>query len=241
MKRVPSLPGFLISTSPASSTNEATRERELPDPPTRNNKGLESTRRTSRVVTRANISVDKPVFDEFAAQSMLEGKTLFAFTNEWLDAAAKVSSQGGRAKDLINLWRTNSIMKQVDTIALPSDFVDGLIAKMYTTDKEGVLKSFSDLGKELVGVLKIVSDSLEGLTDLVKDFTPFTPIKRFEIRQADNKTTEVDIVGVGKRIESTECCFEFLKAVLNGYGYEVSTHQLYPGTIRLTAVRRGAT
>jgi hypothetical protein len=192
-------------------------------------------------LVRANISVDKPVFDDFAAQAMLEGKTLFAFTNEWLDAAAKVSAQGGKAKDVLNLWRSNAILKQFDTIALPSDFVDDLIEKMYATGKEPLLKAFSDLGKELVGVLKIVASNLEELSDVVKDFTPFTPIKRFEIRTANNRSTEINIVGVGKKIESTECCFEFLKAVLNGYGYEVSSHELYPGTIRLTAVRRGAT
>jgi hypothetical protein len=190
-------------------------------------------------MARANIAADKKIFDNFAAQATLEGKTLFAFTNEWLEAATKISTQGGKAKDAFDLWRSNAILRQFDTIVLPSDFVDGMIVKLYAANKADLLKTFNDLGKELVGILKIVADNIEALSDLVKDFTPFTPIKRFETRKMDDNSTEVIVVGVGKRIESTECCFEFLKAVLNGYGYEISSHELYAGTIRLTANRLG--
>ena len=190
---------------------------------------------------RSNISVDKKVFDDFSAQAMLEGKTLYAFTNDWLGAAAKISSQGGKGKDVFDLWRSSAILKQFDTIVLPSDFVDDMLVKLYATDKSGLLKSFSDLGRELVGILKIAADSVEALSDLVREFTPFTPIKRFETKMIDGNSTEVNIVGVGKKIESTECCYEFLRAVLIGYGYDVSSHELYPGTIRLTATKRGRT
>jgi hypothetical protein len=192
-------------------------------------------------VARSNISVDKAVFDSFSAQAMLEGKTLYAFTNEWLEAAARISSQGGKGKDVFDLWRSNAILKQFDTIVLPSDFVDEMIVKLYSTDKSSLLKSFSDLGKELVGVFKIAADDIEALSELVREFTPFTPIKRFETRRIGESSTEVNIVGVGKKLETTECCFEFLKAVLNGYGYDVSSRELYPGTIRLTAKKRAQT
>ena len=189
-------------------------------------------------MTRANISVDKAVFDNFAAQAMLEGKTLYAFTNEWLDAAAKISAQSGKAKEVFELWRTNVILKQFDAIVLPSDFVDEMLVKLYATDKAALLSAFSDLGKQLVGILRIVAADIEALSDLAKDFTPFMPIKRFETRVVNAHLKELIIVGVGKRIESTECCLEFLKAVLNGYGYDVLSSELYPGTIRVKASRR---
>jgi hypothetical protein len=192
-------------------------------------------------MARSNISVDKKVFDDFSAQAMLEGKTLYAFTNDWLEVAAKISSHGGKGKDAFDLWRSNAILKQFDTIVLPSDFVDNMLVKLHAADKSSLLKSFSELGKELVGVLKIAADDIDALSELVKEFTPFTPIKRFETKTINGDSMEVSIVGVGKKIESTECCFEFLKSVLNGYGYDVSSHELHPGTIRLVATKRGAT
>jgi len=190
-------------------------------------------------MARSNISVDKKVFDDFSAQAMLEGKTLYSFTNEWLEVAAKISGQGGKGQDVFDLWRSNGILKEFDTIVLPADFVDNMLVKLYAADKTSLLKSFSDLGKELVGVLKIAADDIGALGELVKEFTPFTPIKRFEVKTTSADSKEVSIVGVGKKIESTECCYEFLKAVLNGYGYDVSSHELYPGTIRATVAKRG--
>ena len=162
---------------------------------------------------------------------------MYAFTNEWLDAAARISAEGGKAKDVSDLWRSNAILEQFDTIVLPSDFVDDMLARLYATDKSSLLRSFSDLGREVVGVLKIVAGSIEELARLVTDFTFFTPIKRFEVRKVDEDSDELIVVGAGKKMESTECCFEFLKAVLNGYGYDISKHELYTGTIRVTVNR----
>jgi len=199
---------------------------------------LEPETRKKKPMARANISVDKAVFDSFAAQAMLEGKTLYAFTNEWLEAASRISGLGGKSKEAYDLWRSNITLRQFDSIVLPSDFVDEMVARLYKTDKTELLKSFGNLGRQLVGVLKIVAGDLDELSNLVKEFTPFTPIKTFETKMIDDSTAEMGIVGVGKRVESTECCYEFLKAVLNGYDFDVTSHEIYPGTIRLTARRR---
>lgn len=191
-------------------------------------------------VPRANISLDKLVFDEFAAQAAQEGKTLYSFTNEWLGAAAKISAAGGNAKDLFELWRTTTVLRQLDTILLPSEFVDRLLGDLYARDRAGTLKAFGDLGAELVGILKIAATSIETIADLAKDFTLFTPVKKFEVKKKNGSSIEITIVGAGKRIESTECSFEFLKAVLNGYGYEVTSHELHVGTMKVIATRRGS-
>ena len=187
---------------------------------------------------RANISADKVIFDDFAAQAMLKGKTLFALTNEWLGAAAKISAEGGDANEVFKLWRSITVLKQIDTIVLPSDFVDRLVAELYAKDKMGLLREFRELGTELVGMLRIAADDIDGLSDLVRDFTLFTPIKRFEIRKKDSSTIEIIIIGAGKKIETAECSFEFLKAVLNGYGYDILSHELSVGTIRITTTKR---
>jgi hypothetical protein len=60
-----------------------------------------------------------------------------------------------------------------------------------------------------------------------------------EIVKAERNSVIVNIVGAGRRIETTECSFEFLKALLNGYGYSVSSHELGVGTIRIQATKRG--
>ena len=189
-------------------------------------------------MARTNISVDSAIFQEFSSEAERQSKTLFAFANESLSAISKISAEGGNSADLYKLWRSISLLKQIDVITLPSDFIDELISRIYTIDKPGVLKMFRDLGSELVGVLKIAADNLEELGQLGKDFTALLPVKQFKIDRLDESTVEIGIVGAGRRIESTECTSEFLKSILNGYGYSVTKNEINVGTIRLWASKR---
>ena len=65
------------------------------------------------------------------------------------------------------------------------------------------------------------------------------PIKNFKVSNNKDSLVEVGIVGAGKRMETAECCAEFVKAVLNGYGYETTKQELGTGTVRLWARKRG--
>lgn len=190
-------------------------------------------------MARTNISVDQRVFDEFSYQAERQNKTLFAFANEWLSAVAKISAEGGNVTDMVRMWRTVSLLKQLDVITLPSDFIDELVAKHYENDKEGTLKLFRELGASLIGILKIAANDLEELTVLAKDFIAMLPIKQFKIINLnDGNSVEIDIVGAGRKIESTECSLEFVKSIIEGYGYTISKHEMNVGTIRMWASKR---
>jgi hypothetical protein len=184
--------------------------------------------------------VDHAIFQEFSFQAKSQDKSLFAFANESLSAISKISAEGGNPADLYRLWRSITLLKQLDVITLPSDFVDELIGRQYTVDKEKLLRMFRDLGSKLVGVLKIAAENLDDLAQLATDFTGLLPLKQFKITRLRNgDTVEIGIIGAGRRIESTECSFEFLQSILNGYGYTVTKRELNVGTIRLWASGRG--
>jgi hypothetical protein len=183
--------------------------------------------------------VDQAVFDEFAAQASKENKTLFAYANESLKVVARIAAEGGNPADLYALWRSISLLKQIDVIVLPSDFTDELIAKLYGYDRARTLEMFSDLGARLVGILKIAASDLKELSSLAKNLLGLLPIKQFDMREKNDGSVEVDIIGAGRRIESTECTVEFVISVLKGYGYTTTKREVNIGTIRLSAVRRG--
>jgi hypothetical protein len=190
-------------------------------------------------MTRTNISVDEAVFDEFSSEAKRANKTLFAFTNEALSTVAKISSEGGDTVGLYGLWRTIMVLKQVDVITFPSDFVDELIAKEYADDKEGLLKMFSDLGGRLVGVLKIAAADINELALLGKDFALLLPLKQLKVTHGkDADSIEISIVGAGRRIESTECSFVFLQSILKGYGYTITKSEINTGTIMAWASKK---
>jgi hypothetical protein len=189
-------------------------------------------------LARTNISVDQRVFEEFSSQAERQDKTLFAFANESLLAVAKISAEGGNPADLYRLWRSFALLKELDVITLPSDFIDELIAKIYAFDKDNLLNMFKKLGSQLVGVLKIAAENVDELGQLAKDFATLIPVKQFKINKLDGSTVEITIVGAGRRIESTECTLEFLKSVLNGYGFTVTKSEVNVGTIRIWASDR---
>ncbi|MDG6910237.1 MAG: hypothetical protein JRN08_07690 [Nitrososphaerota archaeon] len=189
-------------------------------------------------MARSNLSVDSDVFEDFSRQTRRQNKTLFAFANETLSTVCKICDEGGNVAELYPTWRTVSLLKQIDVMTLPADFLDTLIAKEYAGDKEGVLRMFWDLGANLVGVLKFVADDIQGLEDVAKDLSLLLPIKRMKITNLEDDAVEIGIAGAGKRIESSECSAEFIKAVLNGYGYSVASQEVGVGTIRMLARKK---
>lgn len=200
---------------------------------------IKSPRRTRAAMVRTNLSVDKEVFEEFAAEADRRKMTLFAFANESLSAITKISQEGGDPEEFYKIWRVLSILRQVDVITLPSDFVEDLIEAQYRLDKSATKAKFRDLGTSLVGLLKMASDDIQGLSPLAKDFGFFIPIKHFSLTILKSGAAQVDVVGAGKGMETTECSAEFLKSILVGYGYAITKEELHPGTIRLMAEKTG--
>jgi hypothetical protein len=189
-------------------------------------------------MARTNLSVDRKVFDEFSAQAQRKNMTLFAFANESLSAISEISAEGGSPSEMYRIWHVLTILRQVDIITLPSDFVEELIDKLYAADKEATLARFRELGSSIVGLLKMATEDLTGLSDLAHDFGFIIPIKRFNLVSKKDGIVEVDVVGAGKGIETTVCSTEFLKAILNGYGYDVVKEEIHAGAIRLWAQAR---
>jgi hypothetical protein len=190
-------------------------------------------------MARTNISVDQNVFEAFAAEAERQNKTLFAYANEALSVITKVASEGGNPADLYAMWRSMTLLKQFDVITLPSDFVDEVTAEMYAANKERTLKRYSDLGSRLASIIRIFAPDLPELAHVEKDFRGFLPIKQLSIKEQAKGHFEIDVVGAGRRIESTECAREFLIGMVRGYGYSVTKQETNIGTIRLWVASKG--
>jgi hypothetical protein len=191
-------------------------------------------------VARTNISVEREIFEDFSLQAERQNKTLFAFANESLSVMAKIVAEGGNPEDLLHMWKSFSILKQMEVVPLPSAFLDELIAKEYAVDKEGLIKMFREFGAGLVGILRIAAEDIDEVYDLAKNLATLLPVKQFKVKKGkDSNSVELDIVGVGRRMESTLCTLEFVKAILTGYGYTASKEEVGVGTIRVWASKRG--
>ena len=86
--------------------------------------------------------------------------------------------------------------------------------------------------------MKMAAPDVGQLAVLAKEFAQIIPTKRIDIR-TDGNTVDVDIVGAGRRIETTECSFEFVKAILIGYGYRITSQDVGIGVIRIKGTKVG--
>jgi hypothetical protein len=197
--------------------------------------GLEPKPRHSRV----SISVDRDIGEEFSLQAGRTGKTLYTFANEWLATAAKIASEGGTSEATMDEWKVCSMFKDEEVVPLPADFVEELVEGLCEVDREKAVRTFGILGDRLVSLLKIHASDVEQLADLAKGFARIASLKRLDLEKINGDSIVLSVVGAGRKFEVTECAFEFVKSILNGYGYAITSHELGVGTIRVEARRRG--
>ena len=152
--------------------------------------------------------------------------------------AAELSNEGWSSSDFRAMCDSFSLMKKMDVITLPSDFVDELIARQYKADKEGLLQMFREMGSEVAGVVRIDAPSITQFAELAKEFLGFLPLKMFDLAADEAKgVIEIKAAGVGRRIESTECALEMLLSFLDSYGLMVTIREIGLGTLRILASR----
>ncbi len=186
---------------------------------------------------RVNISISKDVFEEFSFQAKRNKRTLYSFANEALSVVAKISSEGGSASEIYKFWRSLSLMKTVDVFAFPSDLADEIIARLYSLDKHGIMRTFNEAGSRFGGFLKVFAEGIDELHKLVQDVSFILPLRQFNFTKK-NDTIEIAVIGAGRRIESTECFFEFIKSILSSYGYVIVSSEIGIGTVLATAKSR---
>ena len=187
---------------------------------------------------RYDIHVNQSTFEDVSLAAKADNKSMFAFTNEWLSEVTKLTREGCSPSELHGLYHSILLLKEMDAITLPADFFEEFIEREYKTNKAGLLEMFRNLGNRIATVTKMEARNLNELAELANGFVKLLPIKLFQLSiDATGNTAEINVVGAGKRTESSECATELLASMINAYGYTISDRDVRPGTIRLRATR----
>ena len=182
---------------------------------------------------RTSLAVDDAVAQELANLAKEKKMTLYALVNEALDTCARLMKDGADIKTLENLWLIHKILTEIETVVIPADFMDSLIAEIWQHNRDGLLERFRTLGSELSNLLRLYAKDIDELFELARTYVKYLPVKNLETRFVGNGVYEINLVGVGRRIESTTCVAEFLKSVLSNYGSEILEENIAKGVIQL--------
>ncbi|MDG6927314.1 MAG: hypothetical protein JRN10_03680 [Nitrososphaerota archaeon] len=171
---------------------------------------------------RTNIAVDKQLALRLADESEKENKTAYAMANEMLNSCLDLISKGGNVSSMPKFWEIIKIMKDVDAVPVPGNLLEEVINRLYTYDREWLMKIGRKQGEELGLYLSTFYPSIFDLIANSKDvLTQIFPIKRFDL-ESMKKSGEATIfvfktAGVGRSKETAEFVNEVLRGLFSVY------------------------
>jgi hypothetical protein len=182
---------------------------------------------------RMSLAVESNLGEELSQLAKKKNMTLYALTNEIIEAGIEAMNEGMDLDFLRDLWRTYRILRDFDAILLPSEFMDNLLSKLYERDRDFLLNSFYKLGREVGKYLKILAETPEQLFQLGNKLLKFYPLKTVNVKSIGPGQYEVNAFGVGGVIESTHCVFELAKGIFEEFRLRIVESEVSKGLLRL--------
>jgi hypothetical protein len=188
---------------------------------------------------RTNIAIDDDIADQLSDQAMRRNKTLYAFANESLEAVISVCKLAGEPSDVLPSWKMGRMLRDVDAVPLPGDLVEKLIKKLFETQKDWLLKAWFEEGKRIGNYLGMGIQELTSLAETALEFQGLLPLKRIEIRNIDSGESKGQIViraiGAGLSTETTACAEQFMRGIIDSYGWFAKGSKMAEGIIEIRA------
>jgi hypothetical protein len=182
---------------------------------------------------RMSLAVESNLGEELSQLAKKKNMTLYALTNEIIEAGIEAMNEGMDIDFLRDLWKTYRILRDFDAILLPSEFMDNLLSKLYEKDRDFLLNSFYKLGREVGKYIRILADTPEQLFQLGNKLLKFYPLKTVNIKSIGPGLYEVSAFGVGGVIESTQCVFELAKGIFEEFRLRIVESEVSKGLLRL--------
>ena len=185
---------------------------------------------------RTNISIADGVADGLSAEAMKRNKTLYAFANESLEAVISVCKLAGEPSDVFPSWKMSRMLKDVDAVPLPGDLVEKLIKKLYAVDRDWLLKTWAREGGRIGNYLQMSYAEISQLSEAAIEFQGLLPLKRVEARSiagGERPRMNLHAIGLGLSEESTECAAQFIKGIVESYGWSVKGSRGSEGILEL--------
>ena len=178
-------------------------------------------------MARMSLAVESTLGEGLSQLAKKRNMTLYALTNEIIEAGLEAINEGIDLDFLKDFWKTYRILRDFDAILLPSEFMDSILSKLYEKDREFLLINFYRLGRDVGKYLKILADTPEQLFELGHKLLKFYPLKTVNIRNIGSGLYEVTAFGVGGTIESTQCVFELARGIFEEFKLKIVESEDY--------------
>jgi len=194
-------------------------------------------------MTKQDVYVDSSTAQSLAAQASSRGKTLYSFTNEILDVALRVFSEGGNENEIFPAWKTSRVSKDIEGAPyLPRTLIWSMVERLYRSDPDWLLEQWLEAGKRLGERLRRFHPTLEDLQVGISGIQSLMAERRLEVKRQRGKDGQAEIqlrLVTDLTPELTACGERLLVGLLSAYSFRPTAIQVAGGTIEITAVYVG--
>jgi hypothetical protein len=176
------------------------------------------------------------VAEKLSAEAMRRNKTLYAFANESLEAVISVCRLSGEPFEVLSSWKMSRMLKDVDAVPLPGDLVEKLIKKLFAADRDWLLGIWAQEGGRIGNYLQMSYPEISQLSQAAVEFQGLLPLKRVEVRSVpagERPRMNLRAIGVGQSEESTACAEQFIRGIVESYGWSVKGTRSSEGILEL--------
>jgi hypothetical protein len=183
--------------------------------------------------SRKLILVRSDLLEKVARITAKEGKTFFSFTNEVFERAIEAYDQHITLAETIEFYKMMRTGRNLGCVVVPSDIFNNMAKKLYSIEREGLLKEWYESGLWNGSYLSIRFHSQNPM-EIVKSFMKASLWNLDEfIVNANKDKVEVKCFSPNLNLECIEMLASFLRGMFSSLGYAVKSNRCLRGIIMM--------
>ena len=183
--------------------------------------------------SRKLILVRNDLLEQVAKITAKEGRTFFSFTNEVFEQAIEAYNMRVTLAEALEFYKMMNIGKNLGCIVVPYDVFSHMTKKLYTTEREKLLKKWYESGLWNGNYLSIKFHKQNPL-EVVQSFMKRSiwSLDEFSI-DVNKEKIDVKCFSPNLTLECTEILAKFLEGIFSSLGYTIKSNTRVRGIIMM--------
>lgn len=185
---------------------------------------------------RVNVSLRNDLIKAVEDYASKNGRTVSAVIGEATSIFLESRESGIRPEDIIKAFNVLMILREIDSVPVPSTLLDALIHSSLETSGDKILEKWKERGVILGNILRKYAKTLPDFARFITEYRDQIPVNVFSIEIAGEEATVI-ISGAGYSRDAARCTAEGLSGFLSSYGYRAYSTEFSEGFVKILATR----
>lgn len=183
---------------------------------------------------RLNISMKNDLIEAIGDYASRNGRTVSAVIGEAASIFLESQESGIRPEDVIRSFRVLVILKEIDSVPVPSTLLDAMIHWSFQAAGDKILEKWREKGAIIGNIFKKYAKKLQDFSKFITEYREQIPANVFSI-DIEGDVATVIISGAGYSEDAARCTAAGLSGFLESYGYLTDTTEFSEGFVKIAA------